>query len=149
MVTFLLSGLLGYGRRESVANDAHASPHATGSIGYTALEDFPQLYLLASAAETDGAVLLCGATDEPIGPVNDRPSTGDRAAVSHLGATEGTRSMVASKAISSQTRVYTDAGGKVTDVAVSGSWLVGRSVNSSLGNGDVIEVVPCFPVAQA
>ena len=135
-------------RRESVANSAAVSPHATGMIRGTAEADFGVNFLIAKRGVAADSIDLCGATDEPIGPVADRPLTGNGASVSYLGATVGTRSFVASGAIAQDAPIYTDAGGKVTATAVSGSYQVGKAVEAVSADGDVIEAIPIFPIVQ-
>ncbi len=135
--------------REACWNAEDPNPHETGKIGRVAEVYFPNFHLLAKKGGASGRCALCGATDEPLGPCIDKGYPGERVTVQHLGATPGTMTVVASKAIGEDVRVYTAAGGKVTDVAAAGSYLVGKSVTAAGGNNDALEIVPCFPVEQA
>lgn len=134
--------------REACWNAEDPNPHDTGRIGKVAESDFGAFHLLAKKGVAAGSCDVCGAADEPLGPCIDQPKTDDRATVQHLGATSGTMTVIASKAIAENTRVYTTAGGKVTDAIVSGSYLVGKTVTTSAADNDPLEIVPCFPVVN-
>ncbi|MGE9268659.1 MAG: hypothetical protein ACQKBY_11225 [Verrucomicrobiales bacterium] len=148
-VLLAFASLFRFGGREEVCNAYAESPHPHGNIGKTAEAAFPQRNLLAIKGTAAQSIALGTATDEPLGTVADTPSIGDRANVRHLGASTGTTTMVGSKALAENVRVYTTAGGKITDTAVNGSWLVGKTTEACSGDGVDVEVVPCFPVEQS
>ena len=129
------------------ANVVAATPHDKGNISRTLLSALSVPHLLVKVG-AGGAADICGATDEPLGPCHDSPAIGERATISHLGASPGTKTMVASKAIGDGDRVFTTAGGKVTDTAINNSWLVGKAITAASGDGKTLTVVPCFPRQQ-
>lgn len=137
-----------FSKREGVWNGYDHTPHENGHIGRTAEAAFPARYLLFKAGAAAGGMDICGATDEPLGTCMDSPALGERATCLHFGATKGTKTVIASKVLAADVRVYSAAGGKVTDVAVSGSYLVGRTVEAAAGDDSPVEIVPCFPVVQ-
>lgn len=155
MLTMLLSSMLAAfadlfspaGKREACWNGYDHTPHQNGHLGRTAEEDFDVQYLLAKKGTAAASIGICDATDEPIGPCMDRPATGDRATVLALGATKGTKTVIAAKSIAENARVYTTADGEVTDTAVNGCYLVGKSAEAGT-EGNPMEIIPCFPVVQ-
>ena len=132
----------------SCANSATVTPHPTGAIARVFLSAISQRYLLAKVG-AGGAGDICGATDEPLGPVADTPVIGERATIHHLGASPGSKTFVASKAIADGDRLYTTGGGKVTDTPVNNSWLVGKAIAAASGDGKPVTAIPCFPVQQS
>lgn len=106
---------------------------------------------LVVKAGTDPAtqVIVCGATDEPVGVADDAADDTERVAVQGLSGAGKTRLAIASEAIAAEARVYTDAAGKVTDTSVTGCYLVGRAKTAADADGDEIEIETCFPVVQA
>ncbi len=149
MVLLAIASLLGFaGRREEVCNSYAESPHPTGNIGKVAEAAFTARHLLAIKGTAAQSIAVGTATGEPLGTVPDTPAIGDRANVRHLGATEGTTTMVASKALAENVRVFTTANGKITDTAVNNCWLVGKTAETAAGDGSEVEVIPCFPVKQ-
>lgn len=133
------------GKREACWNGYDPNPHENGRLGRVAEEAFGTTYLLAKKGTAAGSIGIADAGDEPIGPCMDTPSIDDRATVLALGATKGTVTMVASKAIAENARVYGTAGGKVTDAVVVGSFLVGKAAEAGTTDNP-LEVIPCFPV---
>lgn len=92
-------------------------------------------------------VIICTATTEPLGLAYDTAALNARVGVERL--TEGkTRLGIGSKAIAAGARVFTTAGGKLTDTAVNDSWLVGAALTDCAADGDEFEFDPCFPVQQ-
>lgn len=127
-----------------------AGTHAGGCMTRTAEGALASRHLLVKAG-TDPAkqVIVCGATDEPVGIADDAAADAELVAVGGLSANDGTRLAVASEAIAAEARVYTDAGGKVTDTSVTGCYLVGRAKTAAAADGDEIEIETCFPVVQS
>ena len=134
--------------REECHNAFADSPHPTGAISLVS-EFTPTLtHLMVKKGAAAGGFALCAATDKPLGPCTDTPTSGERANVRHLGAATGTCVGRGSKAIAAQVEVYTTAAGKLTDTAVNNSDLVGTSVTACTGDGAEFEFVPCYPVKQ-
>lgn len=148
IVAFIVAAL---GRRLVIAsNTVGIHDDADGGITRSTEDELPERYLLVTPG-TDPAreVALCGATDEPSGVADDAAAAGTDVSVLPFGSATKTRLMVASKAIAAGARIYTTAGGKVTDTAVNNSWLVGKSWSPAGADLDEIEVEPCFPVQQS
>ena len=126
-----------------------AGRHAGGMVTRFAEEEITDCYLLVKPG-TNAAkqILICGETDKPSGIAYDATRIDQPVSVHRLGATKATRSCVASKDIAAEVPLYTTAGGKVTDVAVAGSWFVGTSMTVADADGDLIEVDPASPVEQ-
>lgn len=101
-----------------------------------AVSQFNRVYV-ASA----GVVAVAGATTPGVGTAEVDVATGETLAV-RLWSAQGTRKMVASEAISAGAPVYAAASGKV---AASGSLYVGRALEASTANNDVIEVLTSGP----
>ena len=83
---------------------------------------------------------LCSATDFPVGQTMDDVDLGELQGIRL--PTAGTLELTASKAIAIHAPVYTDASGKITDTAVTGSHLVGLSLAAAGADGDIIDVLP-------
>ena len=133
-------------RRPVFANVADGT-HA-GSITTTANAVFASKYLLAKADSTPGQVLVCGASDAPVGVATDEAAVGDILALKLLATGAQTTRMVAAGAIAAEALLYTAANGQVqTEPATAGTYyLVGRSLTAATGAGDRLEVEPCLPV---
>ena len=142
------ASLLNVFGREECHNALANSPHPNGDITL-ASEFTPALtHLMVKKGAAAGGFALCAATDKPLGPCTDTPTSGEKANVRHLGAATGTCVGRGSKAIAAQVEVYTTAAGKLTDTAVNNSYLVGTSVTACSGDGAEFEFVPCYPVKQ-
>ena len=57
-----------------------------------------------------------------------------------LASKQGTAKMVASKSISAGAKVYSTAGGKITDTFATGGFCEGIAMEAATANNDVIEV---------
>ncbi|MFH0878559.1 MAG: hypothetical protein V2A34_02490 [Lentisphaerota bacterium] len=107
-------------------------------------------YLLGKVGTDALHVAACGASDDPLGVIEDEAAAAEEPVnVQPLGAAKRTLKMVASEIIALDARVFTAASGKVQDLpTVNGTYYqVGRALSASGADGDVIEVDPCFPVA--
>ena len=103
-------------------------------------------HLLYKKGAADGTIAVCGATDVPLGTV-DNLETGMDARQSVLLLGRGpTKKVVAAKAIAVGVKVYTAASGKVTDTAVDNCAYIGVSLTSAAADGDVIEINDTAPV---
>jgi hypothetical protein len=103
--------------------------------------------LLAFGTNPATQVIICTATTEPIGLAYDTQIINGRVGIERLGD-GATKVGIASKAIAAGARIFTTAGGKITDTAVNNSWLVGRALSAAAADGDEFEFEPCFPVKQ-
>ena len=106
-------------------------------------------YLLVQKGSTDTKMIVNVATTRPWGPVLDEPAVGDIAAVEVLGAVAGTVKVVANAAISVGSLVYTAAAGKVSPTFGATLYMVGRAITAAAADGDVIEIVPSFPLLNS
>jgi hypothetical protein len=104
-------------------------------------------YLLLAKGTASQSAIICTASLAPLGPTPDEGAIGDKVSVALLGATMGTVSMIAVKAIAENTNVYATAAGKVTDAVVTGAYWVGKTApgSSAAADGDIISVIPRFP----
>lgn len=119
-----------------------------GGITRTAEAAITALHLLVKPGTAPATeVLLAAATDEPIGAVADTAAIDEPVGIRLLGGGE-TMILIGSKAIAAGARVFTTAGGKVTDTAVNNSHLVGRALKACAADGDEVEILTCFPVKQ-
>lgn len=91
-------------------------------------------YLRVTAA---GGVAAANAQD--VGTARERGVSGDTVGLVYANK-QGTVKMVASKAITAGTKVYGAAGGKVSDVHATGSFLRGIAMEAATADNDVIEV---------
>lgn len=97
--------------------------------------------LLTLGADPAKQVDVCGAGDVPLGFAHDPAIAGDTVGVELL--TGGvTRLGIAAKAIAAGVRVYSAAGGRVTDAVVSGSYCIGVSLTAASALGEEIEILP-------
>ena len=95
--------------------------------------------LLLSLDSAD-KLALCTATTRPMGQAMDTVDIAELIGC-RLPA-DGIQELTAVVAISFRDLVYTAAGGKITNVAVDGSFLVGMALEASAADGDVIAVLP-------
>jgi len=94
-------------------------------------------HLLWKKGAADGTVDLCGATDAPLGTIdNVESSTGTGQTVMVLGKGP-TKKMVASGAIGAGVLVYAAASGKV---AATGTVIVGVSLTAAGNDNEILEV---------
>jgi hypothetical protein len=107
-------------------------------------------FLVGKAGSDIHHVVACGASDDPIGVIEDEASAAEDAmAVALFGASGRTLKVVASEPITAGVRVYTAANGKVQDLPEGAGtyYLLGRALQAAGADGDVIEIDPCFPIA--
>lgn len=106
-------------------------------------------HLLWKKGSADGSVALNGASDIPLGTIdNTESSTGIGQTVLLLGK-GSTKKMVASEPITVGEQVYAAANGKVQDLpAGAGTYYkVGTALTAAGTDGDIIEVADCNPTA--
>jgi hypothetical protein len=153
MVLLAIGSLFALGRkREEVCNVAQSvGTTENGVINLLcSVAAITTRYLLVQPGASPGVNFIVNvATTRPLGVVMDEPAVGDAAAVQLLGAKPGTMKMIASKAITAGSPVYTAAGGKVTDAYGATAFLVGRALTAAGADGETIEVQHCFPMINA
>jgi hypothetical protein len=103
------------------------------------------LYLLAKQGASDDTIAVCGATDRPVGVMDDTGAEGESIAMRLFGVADETLLMVASAAISAGDLLYTAASGTVTNVSSAGAFCVGRAMIDAAEDG-IVEVDPQTPV---
>lgn len=101
--------------------------------------------LLTNGTAAGVQVKLCTAATRPIGFAYDDFADGAKCSV-ELVMGGCTRLAIASKAIAAGVRVYSTAGGKLTDAIVSNAYLVGESLTAAAGDGSEFEIMPLSPV---
>lgn len=104
-------------------------------------------HLLWKKGAADGTVALNGATDIPLGTIdNIEAGTGLGQSVLLLGK-GSTKKMVASGGIAAGARVAVAANGKVRAVpAGAGSYpIVGTALTAAVNDNDILEVADCVP----
>lgn len=107
-------------------------------------------YLLAKIGSDAAHSAACGASDIPIGFMQDEAAAAeDLIAVELLGISNRTLLGVASEAITAGEAVYTAAGGKLQDLpAGAGTYYkVGHALTAASADGDLIEIQHCAPIA--
>jgi hypothetical protein len=155
MVLLAIGSLLGFSaRREECCNVASTvGTHANGVLPFIAEVTVGTRYLLVQKGAAADGIIINVANTRPIGVCLDEPTYDankvTKAAVALLGCAEGTQKMVASKAIAAQSKIWTTAGGKVTDTYAAGAFFCGRNINAAAADGDIIEVAHCFPMLDA
>lgn len=105
--------------------------------------------LCTDGTDANHAAATSAASDRPIGIFGDEASAAeDPIEVQSLNATNLTRKVVASEAITVGDLIYTAASGKVQDEpAVAGTYYrIGKAVTEAGADGDVIEVETHAPV---
>lgn len=104
----------------------------------TAENDLSALqYHILEAGGTVGQADVCdGATDKPIGVLQNKPTAGQ--AVSYM--VDGTTKLVAGGAITAGDEVGTKNDGRGVTKTADADWVIGRARTSSTTNGDIIEV---------
>lgn len=122
-----------------------AGSHADGLVTRITEAAFTSPYLLCRKGTAARQILVGTATALPLGCVADSALVTTEIGVRLLGAGD-TQIMIASGVIAVDAPVYTDAAGKVSATAASGSYRVGTAVTASTGDGDEIEVLACFPI---
>lgn len=151
MLLLAVGSLLGFsGRREEVHNEASTvGTHATGVVPMRAEVTITTRYLLVQKGTAADGIIVNVAATRPWGVCLDEPTSGNTAAVAILGCAPGTQKMRASKAIAAGVKVFTTAGGKITDTHATGAFFVGRAVTAAAADGDLLEVAHCFPLLDA
>lgn len=124
----------------------------TGVASLKAEEVIATRHLLVSRGSGANGVLITDAGDLPLGVFDDEADADDVTlgtpkAVQLLGATVGTKTMIAAGVIPDDTDVYAVGAGKVDILAdaATGDYLVGRSYTATTAADQQIEVIPVLP----
>jgi hypothetical protein len=122
-----------------------AGSHAGGLVSRVTEAAFATPYLLARKGTAARQILVGTATARPIGTVADAALVTTEIGVKCLGGPD-TQLMIASGVIAVDAPVYTDADGKVSATAASGSYMVGTALTATTADGQEIEVLTCIPM---
>ena len=108
--------------------------HSEGALGTR--------YLIVKQGATTSGILVCGATDTPLGILTDEAEeSGDVVMVITPGGADGTVLVIPAVSISAGDVVYTAAAGKVTNVPVAGC----RRIGIALEDGTADEAMALDP----
>lgn len=135
-------------RRETLVANTYDAAVETHECSVTRTNDaaITTRHLLWKQGSTDNGIALCGATDLPLGTVdNEETATGVRQSVRLLGKGP-TKKMVANAAITAGARVFTAASGKVSPTHGATLFQVGVALTAAAADGDIIEVADCPPM---
>lgn len=104
-------------------------------------------HLLMKKGTDDVDVATCGASNVPLGTVDNTVADNEEVDLLLLGG-ERTQKMVASEALGVGELLFTAASGKVSNLsATSGTYYqVGVALTAAAADGDVMEVLTCPPV---
>lgn len=154
MVLLALASVFRFGAREECHNEASTvGTHANGVLNLTLEVSLTTRYLLVQKGTAADGIIVNVAATRPWGVCLDEgvydANKVTKRAVALLGCAPGTLPMRASKAIAAGAKVFSTAGGKVTDTYAAGAFFVGRSVTAAAADGDKIEVAHCFPMLDA
>lgn len=139
------------GPRHEFANIAEGTSE-TGNRTYLADASHSTRHLVVKIGSDANHVALCGTGDIALGVTDDQPDAAeDHINVQLLGAKRGTVLMTASAAITAGDMVVAAASGKIRTLTGLGSgtyYILGRAVEAAGADGDVIQVVPTFPIQR-
>lgn len=136
--------------RWEVSNIAEGTSE-TGNRSYLADAVFSARHLVVKVGSDANHVDLAGTADIALGVIDDQADAiDDPVNVQLLGAKRGTVKMTASAAITAGAMVVTAASGKIRTLpGTTGTYyIIGRAREAAGADGDVIEVIPCFPIQR-
>lgn len=118
---------------------------------------FTSRYLVAKQGSDFVHIAICTAADMPLAIVDDMTPTTDQAnsdlsyplPIDLLGMCEDTKRVQAAAAIAVGSLVVPAAAGQVKTLPTSGggaTFVMGVALTAALAQGDLIEIVPCFPI---
>ncbi|HNY41630.1 MAG TPA: DUF2190 family protein [Bryobacteraceae bacterium] len=110
--------------------------------------DVSTRWLLAKQGIAANSVAVCGATDRPIGIMDDVGEAGESITMLLLGTAPRTLPGVAAVSIAVGDKLYTAAGGKVTNVSATGVYVLGHALTASPADG-IVEIDPLAPTQVA
>ncbi len=150
VVAALAGATLGIRARARLRSFSNALPGTHfGSITRLTDAAVSTRFLLGRAGSDEAHVALCGASNVPLGVIDDTASAaGEDVAVQLLGSAGCTLRMVSAAAISAGSLVYAAANGKVSVLPSSAGtyYCVGLALIPATGADELIEVDPCVPV---
>jgi len=104
-------------------------------------------HLLWKKGAADNTVALNGASDCPLGTIDNEESGTAKGQTVLLLGKGPTKKMVANEAITAGEQVFTAADGKVQDTPSGATvYLLGTALTAAGADGDIIEVQDCVPV---
>ena len=121
-------------------------------VSYEAAADLSgkQFHLVKLDAAGAGKVNLCGASDIPVGALQNRPRAGDAAAVITLsGAVAKVVSDGSGTAVAVGDTIGANAHGKAIKKAASGNWYLGIALEASSQDGKIIRIQLTGPQQRA
>jgi hypothetical protein len=138
LITLLLACFVGcaiafYGRRNSLTayNGYNGARTRQSTLNRTLDAAVSQRYLLAQEGDSDGDADICIASTRPIGFFEDEGAIGDIIKIAR--GRDKTFLGIAAVAIAIGDKLYTAAGGKVTNVPVAGCFEVGIALSAVSG----------------
>lgn len=146
----VLFGLQMQGNFTALANTYDAAMTTTGdTVRRTNDAPVTARHLLWKKGATAKGAALCGATDTPLGTIDNlETGTGVGMTINLLGRGRS-KTCVAAVAIAQGDRVYTADAGKVTNVPVIGCSYIGQANTATANNNDLVDVIDCAPVKLA
>lgn len=128
-----------------------------GRATYLGDVQFTSRYLLCKVGSDATHIGIAGASDIPLGVVDDMTPSNDAAGdfsywfpVDLLGMCEDTKRVQASAAIAVGAFLVMAANGQVATAPGSGAgYAIGRAKTAAANAGDIIEMIPTFPVKVA
>lgn len=100
-------------------------------------------HLLYKIGSDKDHIAVCGVGDVPLGTVSDEATAAEEAVAVDILGRGLTKRMVASEAMATTgVRVFAAASGKI---ALTGSVCVGTLHTTASADGDIVEVVDCYP----
>ncbi len=136
--------------RWEVSNIAEGTSE-TGNRTYLADAAITARHLVVKSGSDLNHIAVAGTGDIPLGVVDDQADAAeDPVNVQLLGAKRGTILMTASAAIALDAMVVSAASGKIRTLpGTTGTYyIIGRAREAAGADGDVIEVIPCFPIQR-
>ncbi len=91
--------------------------------------------------DASGDLVLAALADKEVGTLEKEAFAADEKVPVRLASAQGTVKMIASQAIAINASVFTDAAGKISDVAATGSFLIGVALTAATLDGDEVEVL--------
>lgn len=149
MVALLSAGWCRSGRKMRPCFSNSLPGTHFGSVTRLSDSAFASRFLLGCAGSDSEHVALCGASNVPVGVIDDSTSGAEEdVAVQLLGCAGCTLRMLSAGAISAGSLVYAAANGKVGPLSATAGtyYCVGVALIATTGADELVEVDPCVPV---
>jgi len=137
------------------ANSAIVNVDGNGMATFASADNaFGSRYLIAKRGTVATSIDVCGASDTPLGIVEDEtPSDGDLTyplVCALFGAIKGTRRAQAAAGIAIDALLVPAAGGQLQTLPALGEaavtyWVVGKAFTAATAQGDQIAIIPLGP----